>query len=367
MKPKDAPITFPLSALGILAGFLSGICLISGGVILWGSLEILVSSLLAFLVYLPYVVLGLALLIGGAVGLLNSFLTVRLDPDSIALTALGRTVRRYPLEQLRTFALVQRGLAKSQTTHLCVSTKSVEELAELRAARIRADDRTRRLAAQRRRTTWQEAFAGDYLRKRAHTALFTRPGRDLFWLGCNLENIGLLRLAYPQVPWLILPEAQSSPMRYSGDSDPTTAVFPNTKQTIVFDEAGAAVVKKGNRTELFTADQIRTIVCTEQLFGGGGYYEKYLLLTTRTPEELIGEFKRRDLDTLRRLKGWQLLALHHACDARMPRFDPRGVGKDLVSVPWYAAREQTLRQLYPQAAYFDCSNEALFHAVFDQE
>lgn len=359
-------ISFPLSALEWLGGILAAVCLVLGGIVLWGSLGMLAGSVLSFLVCLPYVAVGLALCIGGAVGLVNAFLTVQLKPGGIELTAFGRILRRYPLEELRTFALVQRGVAKSQTSHLCVCTRTVDQLADLRAAKIRSDDRTRRLAAQRRHTTWQEAFAGDHLRKKANAALFTLPGRDMFWLGCNLETIGLLRLAYPEVPWLILPEAQSSPMHYAQDSQPARSVFAGGKAAIIFDENGAVLEQNGKQTKLLAADAIRTIVCTETLCAGGGYYQKFLLLTAHTPEELIGGYKRRHLDRLKLLKNWRLLALNQACAARMPLTDPWGNGKDLVSVYWSPAREATLRQLYPQAAYFDCSHRALFDAVFHE-
>lgn len=367
MELRSRPVAFALSGMGVLGGVLSGICLVSGGIVLWGCLKILADSVPAFLISLPYVVFGLALFAGGLAGLLNSMVTVRLNPDGIALTAFGRVLRRYPAQQMHTIALVQHGLAKYQTTHLYLCTKTVEDLAAERAARIRADDRTRRLAAQRRRTTWQEAFAGDFLRKKAKTVLFAIPGRDGCWLSCNLETIGLLRLTYPQASWLILPEAQSSPMRYAEDSDPLRAVFPDGKKRAVFHQSGVTLEEKGRRTELLAADQIRTIVCTEILQAGGGYYEKYLLLIACAPEALIGAYNRRDMERLKLLKNWELLALNQACCARMPRFDPRGRGKDLVSVCWYPAREEALRQLYPHAAFFDCSNQALFNAVFRQE
>lgn len=364
---EQNPISLPLSPLEWLGGILAGICLSAGSFILWGSLEILARSALSFLVCLPYVAVALAFCIGGAVGLVNSFLTVRLTPGGMELTAFGRVFRRYPLEQLQTFALVQRGVAKSQTSHLCVCTKTVAELADLRAAKIRADDRSRRLAARRQHATWQEAFAGDHLRRRVRTHFFTLPGRDMFWLGCNLETIGLLRLAYPEVPWLILPEAQSSPMRYANDSAPTRSVFAGGKAAIVFDENGAVLEQNGRQTKLLAADAVRTIICTENLCAGGGYYQKFLLLTSHAPEELIGTYKRRHLDRLKLLKNWRLLALNQACCARMPPADPWGNGKDLVSVYWHPARESALRQLFPQAAFFDCSHQALFDAVFHPE
>ena len=363
---EQKPIFLPLSPLEWLGGILAAVCLAAGGFILWGSLDALLRSALAFVLFLPFVFLGLAFCIGGAVGLVNSMLTVQLKPGGIELTAYGRVFRRYPLENLQTFALVQRGVAKSQTSHLCVCTKTVDQLADLRAKKIRADDRTRRLAAQRRHTTWQEAFAGEHLRKRVRSHFFTLPGRDMFWLGCNLETIGLLRMAYPQVPWLILPEAQSSPMHYAQDSAPTRSVFAGGKAAIIFDESGAVLEQNSRQTKLLAADAVRTIVCVETLCAGGGYYQKFLLLTAHTPDDLIGGYKRRHIDRLKLLKNWHLLALNQACAARMPLSDPWGNGKDLVSVYWSPAREDALRQLYPRAAYFDCSHQALFDAVFDE-
>lgn len=345
-------VSFPLiphRGPGILGSCLA---LGYGGLIIGLLPQVPLTSFSFVMFRLIFPAIGLLFVVVGAVGLVRCLTTVHLTPDGIELTLFGKVYRRYPLENLKTFCLIQRGLAKSQSTHLCICTYTVEELASRRDAKHHGDERTRQNAALRRRTTWQEAYAGDYLRQKLQSVHFTIPGRELVWLGFRLESLALLRQAYPDIPWLIAPEAQSSPMRYSGDSNPTTAVFPDTKKALAFDADGVSLVHGNRRQLLLKAADICTIVCLDRLKAGGGYYQKYLILSAEAP----AHGNQPDI--------WLRLALRAACIRKNPLLSYWQ--KDAVAVPWFAAREDALRTLYPDAACFDCTNETLFRAIFAQ-
>lgn len=344
-------VAFPLiphRRLGIAGSILA---LGYGGLIIGLLPQVPLTSFSFVMYHLIWPAIGLLFVIAGAVGMIQCLTTVHLTPGRVELTLCGKVYRRYPLENLKTFCMIQQGLAKYQSTHLCICTQSVEELAARQDAKHHGDARARQNAALRRRTTWQEAYAGDYLRQKLQSVHFTIPGRELVWLGFRLESLALLRQTYPDIPWLIAPEAQSSPMRYSEDSDSTSAVFPDTKKRLVFDTHGVHLVH-GDRRQLLNAADIRTIVCMDRLVAGGGYYQKYLILSSEAPTQ-------QDQPDI-----WFRLALRAACIRRNPMM--AYWKKDMVTAPWFAAREEALRALYPEADYFDCTNETLFRAIFAQ-
>ena len=353
-------VSFPLvryRGLGIAGACLS---IAYGGLIIATFSQFPATSLFHVLYMLFWLALGILLVIVGAVGLVRCLTDVHMTPGGVELTLCGKIYRRYPLESLKTFCLIQRGVAKSQTTHLCISTRTVEQLAEQWEAKYPGDERARSRAALRRRTTWQEAYAGEYLRRLARTIPVMLPGKELLWLGFSLESLALLHHAYPDVPWLIAPEAQSSPMRYCEDSEPTTAVFPDTKKTLAFDASGICLVQGSRRKTLLHAADVRSIICLDRLMAGAGYYQKYLILSAESASDMIAAQEKCAAQLPPDLRS--RLALRDACARKMPALVYWR--KNTVAVPWFASREEALRALYPDAACFDCTNESLFRAIF---
>ena len=82
---------------------------------------------------------------------------------------------------------------------------------------------------------------------------------------------------------------------------------------------------------------------------------------TQREAEVARQFGPDGLDTLRQIAGWEQLALCESAQklTSVWTYCPRNA----VNVPWFAAREDFLRQLYPDAQYVDCSNEAIFDAI----
>ena len=356
---------FPLAGLGFLHAIFCGGLLAAGLVTIWTAILMFLPNPLAILLGVGYLTLGLLLAAGGAVGMVHGLTMVHLTPEGIVLTLFGRPYRQYAAKDLKAFALVQRGISKNQTTHLCISLKTPEELALVN----NPDERTRRLAAQRHRATWQEALAAQYLRRRAKVIFWSLPGKDLVFLSFHMHTLGLLRLLYPQIPWLLAPESQSSHMLQRHETDPAMAPFEDRKKELHFREDGIHLKQRDNTRIVLEREQIRSIICLSLLNAGGGFYQKFLLLTHHTPEELMAQreaevarqFGPDGLDTLRQIAGWEQLALCESAQklTSVWTYCPRNA----VNVPWFAAREDFLRQLYPDAQYVDCSNEAIFDAI----
>lgn len=370
MRTEPDHISGTLSPWGILGTIFSPFVILIGLIGASPFLHILLCpfdrTFWQLLIALPFAVGYLALAAAGAAWLLRSLLVVHMRPEGIEITLFGKTFRSYPADRLQTFCLLQRGLSKSQTTHLVISTLSIEEMA---VPRMRNPENRPKVPRRSAPQTREEAFAEEYLRKGIKSIPWHIPKKDLFWLNFSLENMALLRLLYPHVRWLIAPESQSTPTIYSRDSDPAAVVFPGEKQIIVFHRDRISAMKGDAEKTLMEAPDIRSIIRVDDLDGGGSYWRTVLVLSRYSTQELV-QFREKliaapRLALLRRLPCWHQLAVRNG--VRLPDPALGHWNRHGVVIPWFPRREQTLRDLYPEAELLDCTNKTIFDLIYQCE
>ena len=127
---------------------------------------------------------------------LELFAVLHIVPEGIAITLFGKTLRRFPAEQIRFLTAIPGNAANDRVNRIAVCDKTLEELTQLG---YKTTPRFMRIAKPR----WPGEFAESYLYHRSMTV----PGemnfmRKILWLDWTPERLQLLRQMYPDAQWL---------------------------------------------------------------------------------------------------------------------------------------------------------------------
>ena len=117
-------------------------------------------------------------------------------PEGIAITLFGKTVRRFPAEQIRFLTAVPGNASSNRTDKIAVCDQTLEELTYL-------GYKTTPKAFRIEKPRWPGEFAESYLYHRSMTI----PGemnfmRKILWLDWAPERLQMLRQMYPDAQWL---------------------------------------------------------------------------------------------------------------------------------------------------------------------
>ena len=128
----------------------------------------------------------------------ESFLTVHLVPEGIAVTVFGKNLRLYPVEHIQTFYH-----RKSVNFHwIAVSCVSEEELVKRREETLRRGFFSKSgVDYKMTRPNWQAWFLRDQLKAEVRKALLNPLQEDFWWIEFAPERKGFLRGMYANVPW----------------------------------------------------------------------------------------------------------------------------------------------------------------------
>ena len=142
-------------------------------------------------------------LCGALIAAGRSLAKLHLVPEGMAVTLFGRTVQRFPQEELHLLAGIHYQYKSYDMKWIVASAHTVEELAEIQAMKT-----PKVFQNARTRPDWAEDMAGKYLYRyiRSVSQAFAIPRRDLLLLEWSPERLELLLEMYPGVPWVDLSE-----------------------------------------------------------------------------------------------------------------------------------------------------------------
>ena len=360
---------------------------------------------------------ALFLMFGGS-QLLQLAKKIHLVPQGIAVTLWGRTLVRYPIEEIGMFFAVE-WWEKGWVRHLGISNQTPEQFTQIREKELQKGVFTRdELKFRKRVPDWQQIFRQEYLLKRAKMAWAIPWKWDILWLDLTPDTLATLRHFYPQVPREYLRRRDDwIADRYAWkDRDPV--VFPRrrgsepqSQQTTVLcfaifmipmlfaalfidglemlsmlviefglilgillalswgdsdmfhlSAAGIRIMRGKQEHAAMFAGEIRTILKCE----GGGTVGEFgglsMVVSTVTAEELI----QRSLVSTRsicgelpgEIPGWEKLALIRLCTQLVTKAKSKNADCQVMS--WNSQREQSLRELYPNAEWIDLTAEAIY-------
>lgn len=357
------------------------------------------------------------LMLGGA-QLLQLVEKVHLVPQGIAVTLWGRTLVLYPIEEIGMFFAAE-WWEKGWVRVLGVSTHTPEEITQLREMQLQKGIFTRdELKFRKRVSDWQQLFRQEYLLKRARLAWVTLWKQDILWLGLTPDNLAMLRYFYPEVSWEYLRRKEDRIGNVLDWKDRDSVVFPRargsepkTQQATMIcfaifmipmliaalfidglemlsmlvvefglilgillslsrgdsdmfhlSAAGIRIMRGKEEHAAMFAEEIRTILKCE----GGGVVGEFgglsMVISTVTAEELI----RRSLVSAQPLcgelsgeiPGWEKRALIRICTQLVTKAKSKNADCQVMS--WNSQREQSLRELYPNAEWIDLTPEKLY-------
>ena len=351
-----------------------------------------------------FIALGLYCLTVAVFCLGRCLCTVHFLPEGISLTLGKKAVFRLPTDRLRLLIrlMVQEG--KQTYSLLVLSTHSREGLTLLREQQLQKSAVTRNeLPFRKRKSGWEQALREEYLiRRRRHDALAPWQ-RDLLYFRPVPELPVILSQLYPQMQYEAV---EKNLYQLRSDPDPRQlrrGLRPSTEganlflsilfgggavlflylswakpliavlSTLIFGGAAAMLwLSNFHDQDLFSLESseirifrhqkplktipkesLRTIVRLQR-FSMGVPEPVVLLLCEQTPEQLLQEamarrsrFRRSLYPMLNGAQRWQEIELHHYFSTA--RFQLR-CQTTLDASP---EREQTLRTLYPDAAFLN--------------
>lgn len=359
---------------------------------------------------LAYLVLGLPLLIGACC-------RVHLVPEGIAVTLGNRTLRQYPVENIRFFFGVE-WYYKERFRRLGVSARSPEEITALRGTQLKKGFFTRdEVKFRQRRPGWQQEFRQEYLLRQARRSWMPLWNPNILWLDLEPDTVALLRNMYPRIPWEYLAKRENlSAFTTVRDKDPTAfprepGENPETNSTVLWILLGILILAAGllwRQGELGLAlllvvgmtgiglligwlvrgwsdmihlsrekieitrgkkkiwslpgEQLRFLAKADNPMNRtSGSINYCLVISAETVEELALRQTGREpaayASASRQLPGWENRAL-----ARYVRMMWRKAWKEdspIEIIHWTPEREKTLRELYPQAPWLDITGDTL--------
>ena len=123
---------------------------------------------------------------------------LHLVPEGIAVTLFGKTLRRFPRENIRFLGGVWYRHKSQEYQWICVCDRSMEELAEERERKA-----AKMLRNSRTRSDWAEDMAGKYLHRYVASVSrqFGIPRKDILLIEWSPERLDMLMDMYTGVPW----------------------------------------------------------------------------------------------------------------------------------------------------------------------
>lgn len=402
-----------------LSAVLYGMLCAIGVVCAWVSVHLLLSDNPAERVLsVAMILLALFFLTLGGSHLLQLAKKVHLVSQGIAVTLWGRTLVRYPIEEIGMFFAIE-WWEKGWVRLMGVGIHTPEEIALLREKQLQKGVFTRdELKFRKRVPDWQRIFRQEYLLKRGKSAWMMPWKQDILWLAFNPDNAALLRYLYPQVPWeylrrrddwiadryawkdrdpVVFPRARGSEPKTQQATMICFAIFmiPMLIAALFIDglemlsmlvvefglilgillslsrgdsdmfhlsAAGIRILRGKQEYAAMFAGEIRTILKCE----GGGIVGEFgglsMVVSTVTAEELI----QRSLVSAQPLcgelsgeiPGWEKRALIRLCTQLVTKAKSKNADCQVMS--WNSQREQSLRELYPNAEWIDLTTEAIY-------
>lgn len=173
-------------------------------------------------------ILAIPAILGALIMLISviaSFHTVFLDRDQIVVRWLGITVRRLPVSKLALLCAVGNG----REDVLCLSCRTIDEMAQLQEEQLLRNALTKHdVVFRKRKATWKDAFAREYLDHLRRGPFGFFLDRDVVMLEMKPEIQYLLRHIYPHLPYrnyTVVTSCYAS--RFSGIRDDRwSGVFP---------------------------------------------------------------------------------------------------------------------------------------------
>lgn len=222
---KDFNVTLKDKENKWLFAVLDGIFCIVGVVCAWLSVYLILSDNPSERVLCLFMIpLALVFLLLGGFQLLHLVKKVHLVPQGIAVTLWGRTLVRYPIEEIGMFFAVE-WWEKGWVRHLGISTQTPEQFTQIREKELQKGVFTRdELKFRKRVPYWQQIFRQEYLLKRAKMAWAIPWKWDILWLDLTPDTLATLRHFYPQVPWEYL-RRKGDQLHVSEWKDKETMVF----------------------------------------------------------------------------------------------------------------------------------------------
>lgn len=149
-----------------------------------------------------------------AVEFVQFFGKLHLVPEGIAITVFGRTIHRFPREQIRFLGGVCHTHKGTAYPYICICARSMEELAEEQARKT-----PKLFQNARTRHGWAEDMAGKYLLRYAASQLrqFGIYRRGILLIEWSPESLNRLQSLYPQVPWVDLTEKKILDAQRTGE------------------------------------------------------------------------------------------------------------------------------------------------------
>ena len=139
---------------------------------------------------------------------LEALLMVHFVLEGIAVTLFGKTLRLYPVEDLRLCCV-----SRTPNFHwIGISMLDLEQLARRREQRLRKSWMYKSSVDYKMTSPgWMAAFARDQIRGESHKAMAAPLGKDFFWIEYAPERRGFLRTMYPGLPWFTTEQTQQRP------------------------------------------------------------------------------------------------------------------------------------------------------------
>ena len=151
-----------------------------------------------WLVMVWYVFCTLAMFLFGVKNVLEALMLVHFAPEGIAVTLLGRHLRRYPVEKI-CHAYHWRS---ANINWIGISCVSREELISQRERKLRRRVFNRSsLDYKMTCSDWQAWFLKDQLRAERWKGKLLPLREDFLWMEFTPERKAILRTLYPQIGW----------------------------------------------------------------------------------------------------------------------------------------------------------------------
>ena len=405
-------ITLPLAKYRINSILIGGllafctVCFVIGG--LATVFDSPMTALFITLLGVPYGILAVPFL-------LNIWIKIHLFPQGIAVTLGNKTLMQYPREKIGMFCTVE-WWEKGWFRMMGISIHTPEEVTALREQQLQKGIFTRHEVKFRKRVeNWQGLFRQEYLIRRARAVLLAPWKRDILWLDLNPEVQALLRQLYPEILWENLRRkgdlshkntewTDKDPMAFTRTGGPDNEKDFLTMLMVVllillvllvcFDglellilpggsfctlvgtmawmcrgesdvfclsSAGIRIMRRKQEHAVLFAGDIRTVIKCECSTMAGDYVRMAMIVSTASAEELA----QRGLqwmdpsiaEAMVNIPGWERAALYRMCMQTGQKAKMKN--GDCQILRWNQQREQTLRELYPQAEWIDVTVKEL--------
>lgn len=356
MKTGDlSHIKVPVLGLSSQTKFYFAVLYLAG---MW--LAVLIGDLINYfypgvttLYFLLMIQLVMLLVVVSAI-VLSAFYRASLGPDGLTLTRMGIFVRTIPASQLRLLCMV----GNEREDVLCLSTWSIEELAQLEERKMLKNALTRHdVALFKRRGDWQDCFARNYLNRLRRSPLRIRKNKGVILLNADPTLQFLLHTMYPQLPYRNYTGVTAHYRMYERERNVPCFTLQESEYSIHPQQDGIHIRTKKEERWSLPAEQIRTIVRVDRF----GSYEKFyphhmpiLIITSLSAEELASR-------TPENLFGAETAGFPNAEELLAQAYCRRQVNrwtiKNTQMCPMHGtdSNAETLRSLYPHARWIDLS------------